>query len=119
MSRLHNPFVAACIVLLVFLPTFGILVSLLTRRRDRRIFDRQRQLQRIIGPAQSYRPIDHVHEIDFHRSGVTVTDAGAIFARCCIVGCEEGVFIGQNMAAAWKVTPAEASMLPSRRTLWI
>jgi hypothetical protein len=104
LSRFNNPFGAAlAVILALFFPV----VYTLAEIRTRRIMRKQReQLQRGFA-SPNYRPIDHVHEIDFHRSGIVVTDRGAIFARCCIAGCEEGVFIGQNMAAAWKILPPE------------
>jgi hypothetical protein len=121
MSKLHNPWGMACICLLVlFFPVTGILVSIANRIHARRLL-RQQQMQRIMGPGQSYRPIDHVHEIDYHRSGPVVTDAGAIFARCCIAGCEEGVFIGSNVAAAWKMPnpePIPVSVLMCGQSGW-
>lgn len=118
MSKIHNPFGVACIALLVlFFPTLGFLASL----RDRRLLQAAKRKTQQAFPATSYRPIDHVHEIDFHRSGVTITDAGAVFARCAIAGCEEGVFIGQNMAAAWKMTapPPQFNPLLIGRSPWL
>jgi hypothetical protein len=102
--RVTNHFgVAAAALLCSFFPIAFVLEAIRDRRKWRQ--ETKRQLERIM-PA-NYGVIDHVHEIDFHRSGIVVTDAGAIFARCCLAGCEDGVFIGCNVAAAWKLLPPE------------
>lgn len=102
LSRLNNP-LGAAIAALFFLV---VLVSfLLARIRIHHTMRLQREHMQRILPAV----VPHVHQVDFHRSGIVVTDAGAIFARCCLAGCDEGVFIGRNMAAAWKMLPPETT----------
>lgn len=100
LSRLNNPWGAAIAALffLVLLVNF-----LLARIRISHMMRLQREQAQRIQPAV----VPHVHQIDFHRSGIVVTEAGAIFARCCLAGCDEGIFIGKNMAAAWKMLPPE------------
>ena len=64
-------------------------------RRKRGIL-RQEELHRDlkIMPQLSTRiPPAHVHVIDHDRMLLQVTDTNSIYTRCCVVGCEEPIFI--------------------------
>jgi hypothetical protein len=106
---LHNPFgIATAIFVIFFFPAVGTIAAI----RNWRAFAK-------LKAAHQVAPIDfsatlHVHEIDAERSNITLTDNGAIFCRCCLAGCEEGVFIGADVAALWRTQQMPAQPVGAR-----